>query len=369
MKIELKHIKIADLINGYQDNDEAGVVGFGGKLNIRPAYQREFVYKENQRDAVIHTLRQNFPLNIMYWAKVGNHYELMDGQQRTVSICRYVNNQFSIDMLSTADNKIYPKSFHNLKHEQQQQILDYELSVYVCEGTEQEKLDWFKIINIAGEKLTNQELRNAIYTGSWLSDAKKYFSKTGCAASQMGDKYLNGSPIRQDYLETVIAWISNNHIEQYMSEHQHNKDAQDLWQYFQAVIAWVQRLFPNTHKLMKGLDWGLYFNQYKNNTYNANDLAQKVTELIDDDEVTSKKGIYEYLLSGNPKFLSLRLFDEKTKLKVYQQQKGICPLCNKHYTIQEMEADHIVAWHEGGKTTIQNCQMLCKLDNRTKSGK
>ena len=148
-----------------------------------------------------------------------------------------------------------------------------------------------------------------------------------------------------------------------------SKDAQDLWQYFQSVIAWVQRLFPNTHKLMKGLDWGLYFNQYKDRTYNANDLAQKVTELIDDDEVTSKKGIYEYLLSGNAKFLSLRLFDEKTKLKVYQQQKGICLICKKPYTIQEMEADHIVAWHEGGKTVIENCQMLCKLDNRTKSGK
>lgn len=369
MKIELRHIKISALINNYQDHAEQGITGFGGQLNIRPAYQREFVYKEKQRNEVIHTVRNGFPLNMMYWAKAGAGYELMDGQQRSISICQYVTNGFSIDVLSMADNKIYPKFFQNLTQSERQQILDYELLVYVCEGDEKEKLDWFKIINIAGEKLTNQELRNAIYTGTWLSDAKKWFSKTGCPAAQIGDKFINGSPIRQDYLETVLDWISEDKIEQYMSEHQYDKDAQELWQYFQQVINWIPIMFPAYRKIMKGLDWGKFYNQYKNEHYNANDLEQKIAELIDDDEVTSKKGIYEYLLSGNEKFLSLRLFDEKTKVKVYQKQKGMCPVCNKEFNIQEMEADHIVAWHEGGKTVIGNCQMLCKLDNRTKSGK
>jgi hypothetical protein len=102
---------------------------------------------------------------------------------------------------------------------------------------------------------------------------------------------------------------------------------------------------------------------------NAAKFEAHIVELIDDDEVDSKKGIYEYLLTGDEKTLSLRAFDEKTKVKVYERQKGICPVCKKHYEIDEMEADHIVPWSRGGKTVEKNCQMLCELDNRTKSGK
>lgn len=50
--------------------------------------------------------------------------------------------------------------------------------VYLCSGEDSEKLEWFKTINIAGEKLTDQELRNAVYSGSWVSDAKGISVKT-----------------------------------------------------------------------------------------------------------------------------------------------------------------------------------------------
>lgn len=370
MKIDLKYIKVSELFEKYQNNDEAGVVGYGGLLNIRPPYQREFVYKDKQRDEVIHTLRNGFPLNMMYWAKTASGFELMDGQQRTLSICQYVSGVFSVDINAKSGGKATPKSFFNLTVEQQQQIKNYELSVYVCEGTEEEKLDWFKIINIAGEKLTDQELRNAVYTGTWLTDAKRHFSKSTCPAYSHYGSYLNGSAIRQDYLETVLSWISNDNIEKYMSEHQHDNDAQALWQYFEEVMAWVKRIFPNFRsKMMKGLDWGILFNAYGKNQYNAKVLEEKIIALIDDDEVSNKRGIYEYLLSGNEKTLNLRAFDDKTKLKVYERQKGICPITKQHFDIKDMEADHIIPWHSGGKTTIENCQMVNKLANRSKGGR
>ena len=209
MKIELKEITIREVSKEYFNDNEEGVVGFNGKLNIRPKYQREFVYKDKQRDAVIETVIKNFPLNVMYWVKnEDDTYEVLDGQQRTISICEYVTSSFSL-------NSMY---FHNLTNVEKEQILDYKLMVYFCEGNDKEKLDWFKTINIAGEKLTNQELRNAIYTGTWLTEAKKYFSKTGCAAYNIGNDYMNGSAIRQDYLETAISWLSNDNIEQYMAE-------------------------------------------------------------------------------------------------------------------------------------------------------
>jgi hypothetical protein len=304
----------------------------------------------------------------MYWVKVGDDFELMDGQQRTISICQYVQGDFSVEIDGS------PMNFGNLTENKRQEILDYELSIYVCEGTDSEKLDWFKIINIAGERLTDQELRNAIYTGTWLADAKRWFSKTGAPAVQEGrDKLVSGSSIRQEVLETALNWISGGKIEDYMSAHQHDKDAQELWQYWQAVFDWVKRVFANQDsaraKLMKGLPWGKFYNEHKDDKLNAAELERRIVELIDDDDVDSKKGIYEYLLTGNDKTLSLRAFDEKTKQKIYAMQKGICPVCKKPIAIGDMEADHILPWSGGGKTTLENCQMLCKLDNRTKSGK
>ena len=369
MKIALHSIKVSELIAGFENKAEEGVRGYGGRLNIRPPYQREFIYKEKQRNEVIHTIRKKFPLNTMYWVKVGDDYfELMDGQQRTISICQYVAGDFSVEIDGS------PMNFGNLTGNKRQEILDYELSVYVCEGTDSEKLDWFKIINIAGERLTDQELRNAIYTGTWLADAKRWFSKTGAPAVQEGrDKLVSGSTIRQEILEMALDWISGGKIEDYMSAHQHDQDAQEVWQYWQAVFDWVKRVFPNQDsaraKLMKGLPWGKYYNEHKDDKLNAAELEQRIAELIDDDEVDSKKGIYEYLLTGNEKTLSLRAFDDKTKQKIYAKQKGICPICKKHFTIGDMEADHILPWNGGGKTTPENCQMLCRLDYRTKSGK
>lgn len=230
MKIEMHEIPISEVYAGYADSEEEGVVAFGGKLNVRPAYQREFVYKDKQRDEVINTIKKGFPLNVMYWVKSSeDSYELLDGQQRTLSICQYLAGDFSINF----------QYFHNLTEDEKQQILDYKLMIYICEGTDSEKLDWFKIINIAGEKLYNQELRNAIYTGPWLTDAKRHFSKTGCAAYQIGSKYLNGNAIRQDYLETALSWIAKRdgiEIEEYMAQHQHDPNCNELWMYFTSVI-------------------------------------------------------------------------------------------------------------------------------------
>jgi hypothetical protein len=367
MNIDEQKIKISDLVADYEDKGEEGVRGYGRRLDIRPAYQREFIYKEKQRNAVIETVRRNFPLNTMYWAVANDGFELMDGQQRTISICQYVAGDFAVEIDGS------PMFFGNLTPEKQQQILDYELFVYVCDGAAGEKLDWFKIINIAGEKLTDQELRNAMYTGPWLADAKKWFSKTGAPAVQEGrDKLVNGSPIRQEILETALDWFSEGDIRGYMSVHQRDKDAQELWQYWQAVFDWVKRVFPNQDsaraRLMKGLPWGQFYNEHKDQALNAAELEKCIVALIDDEEVQNQKGIYAFLLTGNDKTLNLRTFDEKTKVRTYEKQKGICPVCTKHYPIDEMEADHVIPWSKGGKTLPENCQMLCRMDNRTKSG-
>ena len=357
MEIELKNITVRELIADYEDNQEAGVFGFGGKLNIRPPYQREFVYSDKQRQAVIGTVRRRFPLNTMYWAVTEQGFEIIDGQQRTVSLCQYVDGVFSYE----------DRYFHNLQQDERDAILDYELTVYQCRGKDSEKLDRFRIINIAGEKLTDQELRNAVYAGAWTADAKRHFSKTQCAAWQLAEKYMKGSPIRQDYLETAIEWISDGEIERYMAGHQHDQNANPLWLYFQSVISWTKATFPKYRKEMKGLSWGEFYNSHKDDSLDPETLEAAVTRLMGDDEVSKKKGIYEYLLTKNEKYLSIRSFTDSNKRTLYERQNGICKMCEEHFDIGLMEADHITPWSQGGKTELDNGQMLCRECNRRKS--
>lgn len=370
MKIELQQIPIRALCASYEDLSiqEEGITGYGGRLNIRPKYQREFVYDEKHRNAVMDTVWKGFPLNVMYWVRVGqDQYELLDGQQRTISICSFVAGEY---MMNFDGNLL---GFHNMTEAQQNRILDYTLQVYICEGSDEEQLQWFNIINIAGERLTQQEIRNAVYSGSWVTQAKKRFSKTGCVAYKIGADFMTGSPIRQDYFETALRWIGASQgkdINAYMAEHQHDTDADQIWQYYQDVIHWVEKLFGRKYKKeMKGVEWGLLYNQYKDTMLTATAIGQEVARLMADSDVQKKKGIFAYVFDPDEHHLGIRTFDNNTRREVYERQGGICPLCGKHFEIEEMEADHITPWSKGGRTVSANCQMLCRDCNRRKSDK
>ena len=360
MNIKLHEITVRDVAEGYVDNAEEGVVGYGGRLNIRPKYQREFIYDVEKRNAVLDTIRKGFPLNVMYWVKNDDGtFEVLDGQQRTISFCQYVNSDFSIDN----------RFFHNLTETERNQILDYKLMIYFCEGNDKEKLDWFRIINIAGMKLTDQELRNAVYTGPWLSHAKTIFSKSNCAAYNLAKDYVPGSPIRQELLETAIRWKSKGENEKYMAEHQHAPNANALRTYFKRVIDWVKLTFPKYRKEMKGIDWGGLYDQFGGDTLDTADLERQIETLMMDDDVTSKKGIYTYVLTRDERHLNIRAFTPAQKRSAYERQKGKCTICRKPFQEAEMEADHITPWSEGGRTEPRNCQMLCRECNRRKGAR
>lgn len=370
MKIDRIQISVKDLVDGYEEkgiDGIEGIVAFGGKLDVRPPYQREFVYAPKERDEVIRTVKKGFPLNIMYWSKAEDgHFELMDGQQRTISICRYAaesQRTFAVD----------EKYYFNLERDLQEEIDAYILDIYICDGSPSEVHEWFKVINIAGKPLTPQELRNTAYTGTWLSSAKLHFSKPTCAAYSMGKDYVSGSPIRQEYLETAIKWISSrddlSSIEEYMALHQHDENANQIWIYFKRVIEWIETIFSVKRKEMKGIEWGILYNHFKDVDLDPTKLEAKIKTLMIDDDVTNKKGIYAYVLTNDERHLNIRAFTDNQKREAYEKQKGICKICNKPFDIKQMEADHITPWCEGGKTNAENCQMLCKECNRRKSSK
>lgn len=374
MTIDERKITIAELCENYRDDGDGGVFGYAGRLCIRPCFQREFVYDDKKRDAVINTVRKGYPLGPMYWSKTGDDtYEILDGQQRTISIARYITGDFSFNY----------QYFHNLTKEEQDEISNYELTIFICDGTEREKLEWFKTINIAGAVLTDQELLNATYTGPWLSDAKTYFSKRNCVAVQMADGYIKGNPIRQDILEKVLTWIADRDrldcVEAYMAVHQHDPDANELWIYYQTVINWARTLFPKKQKGMTDAqNWGFLYNRYSQKRFNSNTLDAELKSLILDDDVTKKAGIIPYLISDRTKsderLLSIRAFTEAQKLRAYERQGHKCPFClangiDVEYPYESMQGDHIIPWSQGGHTTDDNLQMLCQKCNNDKSGR
>ena len=375
-RIVLNPVSIRDLCEGYEDDGEEGVVGYGGKLNIRPKYQRNFVYEGKRvhlRNAVIDTVTKGFPLNSMYWADIGGgKYEVIDGQQRIISICQYVDGVFSV-----LDRNNEPMFFENLSQTAQDAILDYELMVYFCEGKPEDKLVWFRTINIAGAVLSEQEMRNATYSGPWVTDAKRYFSRRNNPASRLAGKYTSGDWNRQELLETAIKWMQfheqGGSVEDYMAAHQKDGDAKALWSHFEKVIEWVEDTFiggnADERKPMKSVNWGELYTAHGNRKLNPKKLRGEVERLMADEDVTSKKGIYCYVLDGKEKHLSIREFKESEKRTAYERQKGVCPDCEAAFDIAEMEADHITPWSKGGKTEPDNCCMRCAECNRRKSNK
>ncbi len=373
MTIKLLEVTVSEITKGYMNNDEQGVRGYGGLLDIRPPYQREFIYNEKEQQAVISTVLAGFPLNVMYWVKRSEDaecpYEVMDGQQRTLSLCEYVAGKFSYDF----------KNFFNQPKDIQQKILDYKLTVYVCEGKPSEKLAWFRTINIAGKPLNEQEINNAIYAGPFVSDAKKHFSKSNCGAYRLGKDLVNGTPIRQDFLRKALEWMAahetrnkhNQTIVGYMADHQHDPNANNLWSYFQQVLNWAITNFElrRFKKIMKGLDWAELYDRFGDSTLDTVELANRISVLMRDSEIQRPNGIIPYVLTGDEHYLDLRAFPEDIKLAVWEKQHHICPHCHKEFDFEFMEGDHITPWRKGGRTVIENCQMLCVECNRRKGAK
>lgn len=392
-----KQLTVRDLIDGFSENTKTGeVVGFGGKLNIRPPYQREFVYELEKRKAVINTVLSGYPLNVMYWAKKDDEtFELMDGQQRTLSICKFSKGEYSLEVDYDGIKKT--RTFHSLG-DKEKPFLDYPLTVYICDGTEDEKLSWFRIINIAGIKLTEQEMRNAIYNGTWLNDAKRYFSRIDGEGFKSEGHSSNGytygdyvdvvggkdsekenSVVRQKLLEIVLNWKIDEHnfrhalkkdeaisIDGYMEMHRNDSNARELWRYYEDVLEWVKSTFPTYMQIMKKVNWGYLYNRYKDE--NPLIIKNRYDQIIKfEDEIDSLKGIYETCLTGELKHLNSRNFDKKDIKRKFKEQNGICPYCKQLLKDDNMHGDHIVPWSKGGKTDYSNLQVLCSDCNLKKS--
>lgn len=379
MEITRKSITIRELCEGYVNESETqiedAVKAYGGKLCVRPAFQRAFVYDKKQENAVIDTAMKGFPLNIMYWVDNGDGtYDCLDGQQRTISLCNFVDGVSSFEApWFNSGKKNYIHTIQRIDPDLYERFMNYELEVYICRGAKADRMEWFKTINIAGEELSPQELRNANYVSKWLTDAKRYFSKANgnakCPAENVGSMYTKANANRQELLEQVITWYigskKDEDICQYMDEHINDDNAIELWNYFNDVINWIETLFPGTYdKGMASLNWGNLYNKYHDEEFDSDEIVNKFNELIEfkaSKELDVSVGkIVEYCITRDENLLKHRAFSEAQRTTLYNRQKGICPDCGKHFIKADMHAHHIVPWYSGGVTELANGVMLCK---------
>lgn len=379
MEITRKSITIRELCEGYVNESETqiedAVKAYGGKLCVRPAFQRAFVYDKKQENAVIDTAMKGFPLNIMYWVDNGDGtYDCLDGQQRTISLCNFVDEVSSFEApWFNSGKKNYIHTIQRIDPDLYERFMNYELEVYICRGAKADRMEWFKTINIAGEELSPQELRNANYVSKWLTDAKRYFSKANgkakCPAENVGSMYTKANANRQELLEQVITWYidskKDEDICQYMDEHINDDNAIELWNYFNNVIDWIETLFPGTYdKGMANINWGHLYNKYHDEEFDSEEIVNKFNELIEfkaSKELDVSVGkIVEYCITRDENLLKHRAFSEAQRTTLYSRQKGICPDCGKHFIKADMHAHHIVPWYSGGVTELANGVMLCK---------
>ena len=386
MKTELHtEITIKEICNGftYNELEGKGLFGFSGKLTIQPEYQRNYIYADGKRDvAVVDSILKGYPLGILYFVKTGeDSYEVLDGQQRITSFGRYVIGKFAVKVNGMENY------FTGLDEELQHKILETKLLIYICEGTETEIKEWFKTINIAGIPLNEQELLNSIYSGKFVTAAKKEFSNSRNSNVQKWSAYIKGDVKRQDFLACALDWVSKGNKEKYMSEHRNSDNILELKSYFTSVIDWIESVFKTIEREMCGQKWGEFYEKYHEKPYNPDEVDKKVKELYADSAVKNRNGIFEYILGGcaETKLLNIRIFEDRDKRIVYEKQtkkaeeNGVsnCPLCavsetsnrTKIWKLNEMDADHVTAWSKGGATDIKNCQMLCKTHNLAKGNK
>jgi hypothetical protein len=386
MKTTLRtDITVKDICDGfvYNELEGRGLFGLSGKLTIQPEYQRNYIYADGKRDvAVIESILAGYPLGLIYFVKADDsRFEVLDGQQRITSIGRFVTNKLAVKV------KNMEQYFSSLASDMQDKILNTRLLIYECEGTESQIKEWFKTINIAGIPLNEQELLNAVHSGPFVTLAKAEFSNSRNANIQKWSTYIRGSVERQDFLATALDWISKGNTGDYMSRHRHDDNISELKYYFNSVIDWVSTVFNDVKREMCGLEWGRLYEEWHRTPYDPKTVSATINKLYEDPYVGNKRGIFEYILSGetDTKLLNIRLFDDGVKKSVYTRQTkdakkqdvSNCPLCalsndankQKIWAFADMDADHVTPWSKGGTSDISNCQLLCKTHNRVKGNR
>lgn len=399
MQTKNESFSIAELCEGYVNNamgEEGGVTSMNGKLNIRPRYQRLYIRENDNvwRENLINSIICGFPINRLYFGAFAEgselRYEVLDGQQRLMTICEFLKGNFPV---MVNNEPIYG---NNLPEDIARIIRKYEVDVTICTGDEDARIKWFKRINQPNSILTEQELRNATYRGEWLDYLKKFFCATSANSRKQvtdkEDKYYAGRYSRNravercDILETALDWISyyelpdmrdgdkGERIERYMHIHQNDEPNDNVINHYKKVIDWINDTFLNfsekvdINKIqsLAGVEWGRLYTLYGNVARTDEEtryISDRVREmLVVQTSFGKPAGLYEWVVRGEREgdrgMITPRDFSEENKKKQYALQGGICPISGEKLALCDMEAHHIIPWRNCGTNDIENLALL-----------
>ena len=411
LEMTKKEFTLAELAEGYVDNSEkniGGVTAMNGKVLVRPDYQRSYVVENNPvwKAKLIHSVLNHRPIGVMYFGIVENRtdgfeYNNIDGQQRIMTLCEFINGNLSIPFIHDGERK--NGTFSALPKVWQELIKNYKVEVYVCEGSEEEQIEWFKTINQPSSILTTQEVRNSGFSGYvWLESAKRYFSSPRANYSHeinhKASKYCmakyatfhtgeTGDGTRQECLEKAIEWAcygtefmeAEDPIEAYMLYHCTDENADELINHYKNVVDWFWDVFfhdgePKSWQSVRSQDWGRLYAEYKDMPLTEEQkmhISKRTKEIVGYGASVYQKtdGIYEWVLRGEKKdeeniYLHLRGFSPEDKSAMYNAQGGYDPIDGKHYDVTEMHAHHIKSWRSGGDSKYDNLVWLSEETHR-----
>ena len=143
------------------------------KVNLRPSYQREYVWTVRTASKLVESLMLCMPIPTMFFHEVGaGGLEVVDGKQRLTSIWSFIQGEFpdgtkfalkGLDVFAEHNGK----TFDELPPELQERILDHPLNVHTISRQSQPDFvfEVFERLNMGATQLNEQELRNCIYQG------------------------------------------------------------------------------------------------------------------------------------------------------------------------------------------------------------
>lgn len=421
--IETIDVTLGELAEGYNDTSDdydGEVVSWNGKLNLRPKFQRSLIVDNDKEWQVrlLDSVVNGKPINDIYFGKINNSnffdyktkYVLVDGQQRLITLLAFISGNLAL--MHNEKGQIHSRMFNELSDEEKNLILNYKPNINVSVGTEKAVLEWFKIINQPNHSLTNQEIRNATYTGPFIEDAKKYFSyskaneKDNKTTIENGDILKNErstyyyerfclgcDPNRQEVLEFALDLISyrdyidsdfvtsDERINEYLRIHRYDENANELVSYYKKVYDWITDVFyhndnnflkkykASTYQAVRHQPWAEIYHKYHNIDLTEEDKIRitdrcKFWVSLGASWYNKASGIFEWVLRGEKveemSMLYPRCFREGEKRHMYELQGGIDPITEKYFDYCEAECHHIVPWKNGGLTVLDNLIILPK---------
>ncbi len=422
IQITEKVFKIRDIVSGYVNNSLkrfGDVVGMDGKLIMQPKFQRTYIVDQNKywRTKIIESIINGAPIGTIYvgipsdLSEYSGKLLLVDGQQRLITACDFVDGRpYKFDFGGLAQEWM----FDELPVEIQERVLNYEVKIQICEGTDEKIREWFMIINQPNNTLTAQEIRNCVHAGIFVDTLKEYFSAASVKdikeTNDTNSKYngyrygAKGSAkdfgTRQEILELALDWASyydcvvvngfdekavneiplDDRICKFMGKNRDNKEAaNDVISLYKEIIDWINRTFRSLnnkfapmYQSMTKADWGRLYAKHRNdeiNVYWASKVLYDISKYIR--EVRTFEGVYEWILDGaNPqlidKYIQSRTFSKDNRECRYNEQMGYDPIewhngIHVQHDISDMVEHHIVPWMFGGSSIdYNNLVMLTK---------